>query len=161
LLVKLKCNIDQIHGLNWVLVKKVKNFKIHYTIIHFYDKFVCYCKRNISTRGLSTCTAAKATQEVYPQKTWMKNRLIQHSKRLKDEKPFYTTFRAISWLIDTSGSERISQLCAPISFSYQAWTFLSLHLARLVKLSLHAPREQRKVQPRGNCKVVIIGNCWW
>jgi hypothetical protein len=37
LLVKLKCNIDQIHGLNYVLANKVKNFKIHYKVIYFYD----------------------------------------------------------------------------------------------------------------------------
>jgi hypothetical protein len=35
LLVKLKCNRDHIHGLNWVLADKVKRFKIHYIVIHF------------------------------------------------------------------------------------------------------------------------------
>jgi hypothetical protein len=43
LLVMLNCNIAQIHGLNWVLAKKGKNFKIHYRVICFYDKFVYYC----------------------------------------------------------------------------------------------------------------------
>jgi hypothetical protein len=77
----LKCNIAQIHGLNWVLAKKVKNFKIHYRVIRFYDKFVYYCKRDTPMRGLSMCTAVEAALALYSQKVWMKNCFIQHSGR--------------------------------------------------------------------------------
>jgi hypothetical protein len=42
---------------------KVKNFKIHLTIIHFYDQFVCYWKWNTPTRDLTTSSAAKVVQE--------------------------------------------------------------------------------------------------
>jgi hypothetical protein len=51
--------MDQIHGLNRVLANKVKNFKIHYTVICFYDQFVCNWKENTSMRDLSTTSAAK------------------------------------------------------------------------------------------------------
>jgi hypothetical protein len=57
------CIIDQIHGLNWVLANKVKNFKIHYMVIWFYDQFVCYWKWNTPTRHLSTSSAAEIVQE--------------------------------------------------------------------------------------------------
>ena len=38
LLVKLKCNKNQIHGLNWVLANKVNFLKIHYMVIRSFAK---------------------------------------------------------------------------------------------------------------------------
>ena len=50
MLVKLKCNKDHIHGLNWVLANKVKKLKIHYMDIIFLQtkqgrssKMIFYC----------------------------------------------------------------------------------------------------------------------
>jgi hypothetical protein len=50
-------------------------------VIRFYDKFICYRKRNIPMRYLSTCSGAKAIQEVHSQKTWIKNHFMQHLER--------------------------------------------------------------------------------
>jgi hypothetical protein len=81
LLVKLNCNIDQIHGLNGVLANKVKNFKIHYRVIHFYDQFVCNWKWNTPMKICQQPQLQKKTASIQI-RNWMKNHI-------------YTTFRTI------------------------------------------------------------------
>jgi hypothetical protein len=66
LLVNLKCNIDQIHGLNWVLANKVKNFKIYYTVICFYDKFV----KRISLQGVYQCALVQKPPKKFTHKKY-------------------------------------------------------------------------------------------
>jgi hypothetical protein len=82
----LKCNIAQIHDLNWVLAKKVKNFKIHYRVIRLYDKFIYYCKRNIPMRGLSMCIATEVAQEITHKKRGWKTVLCNIQSDLKASK---------------------------------------------------------------------------
>jgi hypothetical protein len=77
---KLKCNRNHIYGLNWVLINKVKRFKILYTVICLYCKIRSYKERE-SGRLLWVirfvkwrwCTVHTKPRKL-PKPSWMKYR---------------------------------------------------------------------------------------
>jgi hypothetical protein len=63
LLLKLKYNRDQIHGLNCILANKINFLKIHYKVIFFFCKTHSYIKKETSQSDFSVeCGAQLAYQ---------------------------------------------------------------------------------------------------
>jgi hypothetical protein len=91
LLVKLKSNRDQIHGLNWVLANKVNLLIIHYTVICFFCKTHSYRKRETSQSGIQFYVVHNLPTKL-PQKSWMKIRFFLASRRLQSH-PNATNWR--------------------------------------------------------------------
>jgi hypothetical protein len=84
--------IDHIHGLNLILVNKVKNIYIHYTDICYFYKICSHRKREISHNDSSIGSGAKLAYQAAPKTLGKKyyfcflTRLVQ--SHLKDTKWF-------------------------------------------------------------------------